>query len=116
MAEQVLVDRYEIRQQLGKRAGRQTSLAWDLQNEVWVVVKLLTFNQDFVWDDLKLFEREAETLRTLSHPRIPRYLDFFELNQPHAHHFSLNLRNGWRNWWNQGWMSGLHRQKLHWQN
>ncbi len=47
-----------------------------------VVVKLLTFNHEFEWDDLKLFEREAETLKSLNHPAIPRYLGYFELESP----------------------------------
>lgn len=85
----VLVDRYEIRKFLGKKAGRQTLLAWDRQAKQLVVVKLLRFSQDFVWDDLRLFEREAETLRSLSHPAIPQYLDFFEIALPHAQSFAL---------------------------
>lgn len=85
----VLANRYEIRQQLGKKAGRQTLLAWDRQAESLVVMKLLSFSQEFVWDDLKLFEREAETLRTLSHPAIPQYLDFFEMTLPHAQILAL---------------------------
>jgi len=72
-------DRYTISKQLGKNAGRQTLLAHDRQTNQPVVIKLLTFDQDFEWDDLKLFEREAETLKALSHPNIPQYLDFFEI-------------------------------------
>ncbi|UBF23769.1 serine/threonine protein kinase [Kovacikia minuta CCNUW1] len=89
MMDRVLVDRYEIRKQLGKKPGRQTLLAWDRQVKNLVVIKLLSFSQEFVWDDLKLFEREAETLRTLSHSAIPQYLDFFEVTLPHAHSFAL---------------------------
>jgi serine/threonine protein kinase len=85
----LLVDRYEIRRQLGKKAGRQALLAWDRQTQNLVVVKLLSFSQEFVWDDLKLFEREAETLRTLSHPAIPQYLDFFDLASANTHNFAL---------------------------
>jgi serine/threonine protein kinase len=85
----VLADRYEIRKQLGKKAGRQTLLAWDRQIKSFVVVKLLSFGQEFIWDDLKLFEREAETLRSLSHPAIPKYLDFFETALPQGQSFAL---------------------------
>ena len=28
------------------------------------------------WKQLKLFEREAQTLETLAHPGIPRYIDY----------------------------------------
>ena len=41
------------------------------------------------WDDLKLFQREAETLRALSHPAIPRYLDSFEVELAQTHTFAL---------------------------
>lgn len=81
-SELVWGDRYQALQQLGKKAGRQTWLAQDLQTQEQVVIKLLTFNNDFNWEDLKLFEREAETLKSLDHPFIPRYLDYFELEDP----------------------------------
>jgi len=79
---ELLHDRYQVEQSLGKKAGRQTLLARDLHTQELVVVKLLTFNHEFEWDDLKLFEREAETLKSLSHPAIPQYLDYFELETP----------------------------------
>lgn len=81
--------RYQIRQQLGKKAGRRTLLAWDNQNQELVVIKLLTFGNDLQWDDFKLFEREANTLKNLSHPAIPRYLDYFEVNSQNYKGFAL---------------------------
>lgn len=81
--------RYQIQQQLGKKAGRRSLLARDLETEELVVIKLLSFNSDFEWDDLKLFEREAETLKSLSHPSIPGYLDYFEVNSPSLKGFAL---------------------------
>ncbi len=85
----IIQNRYKIRQQLGKKAGRYTLLAHDLQMQELVVIKSLIFSPDFVWDDLKLFEREAEMLKALSHPSIPRYLDFFELDSPPYKGFAL---------------------------
>jgi len=79
---QVFGERYEVQQQLGKRAGRRTLLARDIKTQELVVIKLLSFGNDFEWDDLKFFEREAETLKSLSHAAIPRYLDYFELDSP----------------------------------
>jgi eukaryotic-like serine/threonine-protein kinase len=84
-----LNDRYQIQQSLGKKAGRQTFLALDEQTQMPVVVKLLTFAPDFEWADLKLFEREAETLKSLDHPAIPRYLDYFEVASPSRKGFAL---------------------------
>jgi len=82
MQGKVWCDRYQMQQQLGKNGGRQTLLALDLQTNEPVVVKLLSFDPDLEWDDLKLFEREVETLKSLSHPNIPRYLDCFEIDSP----------------------------------
>ncbi len=65
MVTQVLSDHYEVQQQLAKKAGRRTLLARDLETQELVVVKLLSFNGDFEWDDLKLFQREAETLKAI---------------------------------------------------
>jgi serine/threonine protein kinase len=85
----ILGDRYEVQQQLGKKAGRRTFLATDLVTGKSVIVKLLAFSSDFEWDDLKLFEREAQTLKSLSHPQIPLYLDYFEVNSPEYKGFAL---------------------------
>lgn len=90
MAQEIGVgDRYQIKQQLGRKAGRRTLLAQDLQTQELVVVKLLSFNDEFEWNDLKLFEREAETLKAISHPAIPRYLDYFELDLLNNKGFAL---------------------------
>jgi serine/threonine protein kinase len=103
MVEQVLEERYAIKQQLGKNAGRRTLLAQDLQTQELVAIKLLSFGVDFQWDDLKLFQREAETLQSLSHPAIPAYLDHFEFQTPKTKGFALvqsYIENHWQNWLN----------------
>ncbi|OCQ95355.1 serine/threonine protein kinase [Nostoc sp. MBR 210] len=79
--EQIIHHRYQIQRQLGNNGIRQTWLAKDLQaadgGESLVVVKLLAFGGTVQWDDLKLFEREAQILKQLKHPRIPQYIDYF---------------------------------------
>ena len=75
----VLDNRYQIQQKLSHKAGRQTLLAKDLKSQELVIIKLLQFDSLFEWDDLKLFEREAKTLKNLNHPAIPKYLDYFEV-------------------------------------
>ena len=89
MTGKILAERYEVQQQLGKQTGRQTLLARDLQTQELVVIKQLFLGSDFEWQDLKLFEREAETLKTLSHPAIPRYLDYLEIDEPDSKSFAL---------------------------
>lgn len=84
-----LGDRYQLQQQLGKRVGRQTVLAVDRHTQQQVVIKLLFLGQEFEWQDLKLFEREAKTLQRLDHPAIPHYLDYLELNLPNRKGFAL---------------------------
>ncbi|MEH2227342.1 serine/threonine protein kinase [Nostoc sp.] len=89
MIGEILSERYEVQQLLGKKAGRRTLLARDLQTQKLVVIKLLSFSSDFEWDSLKLFEREAETLKNLAHPSIPGYLNYFEVNLPTIQGFAL---------------------------
>jgi serine/threonine protein kinase len=80
-AQQVLVDRYELIEKIGRTgAGRETWLACDRQTQDKVIVKLLAFSPQMQWDELKLFEREAQVLQALDHPRIPRYYDYFSID------------------------------------
>ena len=79
-ADCILLDRYQIVSLLGRQTGRRTFLAQDLQTSQSVVLKLLLFGPDFTWDDLKLFEREAEVLKSLDLPTIPKYLDCFDVD------------------------------------
>ncbi len=80
---------YEIQRQLAKKAGRRTLLARDINSQELVVIKLLAFSNDFSWENLKLFEREAQTLQTLEHPAIPRYIDYFELDTKSGKTYAL---------------------------
>ncbi|MGB7710601.1 MAG: serine/threonine-protein kinase [Microcoleus sp.] len=89
LSQEILADRYQCDRRLGKQAGRQTLLARDLKTQQQVVVKLLSFSSDFNWEDLKLFQREVETLKSLSHPAIPQYLDSFEIDTPSRKGFAL---------------------------
>ncbi|WP_224410121.1 serine/threonine protein kinase [Oscillatoria salina] len=79
---QILQTRYQLEKQLGHTAaGRQTWLALDNQSGEQVTLKLLAFSPQMQWEELKLFEREAQVLQALSHPRIPRYRDYFSLGK-----------------------------------
>lgn len=87
----IINQRYQLQSKLGRNAGRQTWLAKDLQSESndpttetslsdLVVVKLLAFGGDVQWEDLKLFEREAQILQQINHNRIPKYQDYFSID------------------------------------
>ncbi|NES23175.1 MAG: serine/threonine protein kinase, partial [Symploca sp. SIO3E6] len=82
-AQQILNERYQLQQQLGNNAGRQTWLAVDLDTSPTelVIVKLLAFHPQMQWNEFKLFEREAQILKQLNHPRIPCYRDYFSLDK-----------------------------------
>ncbi|MEQ9551081.1 MAG: serine/threonine-protein kinase [Coleofasciculus sp. G3-WIS-01] len=81
--QQILRDRYQLKQKLGDNPRRQTWLADDITLSVPqpVIVKLLTFGGEVQWDDLRLFEREAQILKQLKHPRIPKYRDYFHIDE-----------------------------------
>ena len=80
---QVLGQRYQIEATLGQSLGGQrTYRALDRSTGQQVVLKLLQFGPGFEWEQLKLFQREAQILETLDHPAIPKYLDSFEIDGP----------------------------------
>jgi serine/threonine protein kinase len=80
--QQILEERYQLQRPLGRTAtGRQTWLAIDLLTETQVIVKLLAFNPQMQWDEMKLFEREAQVLKSLNHPRIPHYRNSFSIDE-----------------------------------
>ncbi|MEM7064720.1 MAG: serine/threonine-protein kinase [Cyanobacteria bacterium P01_B01_bin.77] len=76
---QVLHQRYQICSKLNHKPGSKTFLATDLTTRERVVVKLLLFDADFTWENLKLFERETAALKELKHTAIPAYLDFADV-------------------------------------
>ncbi|MEH1997120.1 serine/threonine protein kinase [Nostoc sp.] len=89
--EDILQERYQLVELQGRTITRQTWLAKDLnvqQNEL-VIVKILDFSSELQWQHFNLFEREAKTLKSLSHPSIPRYLDYFPVNTPNLKGFAL---------------------------
>ncbi len=89
MNKKIIGDRYQVIYLLGKKPGYRTVLCSDIQTQQLVVVKFLVWDDDLEWQNLRLFEREAEVLQSISHPAIPRYLDYFEVNRPNIKGFGL---------------------------
>ena len=86
----LLKQRYLIFKKLSNTGRRLTFLAQDSCSEELVVIKILLFaNASFKWDDLKLFEREAQTLKNLDYPAIPKYLNYFEIDYENFRGFAL---------------------------
>lgn len=81
--DQLLCDRYQLQRSLSENASQQTWLALDRHSQPpeRVIVKLLAITPDRPWEQVKLLAREAQVLQRLDHPRIPRYRDYFELDQ-----------------------------------
>ena len=77
----ILQDRYQLKQHLNAHPARQTWLAEDLETGERVVVKMLALTGAIQWDDLKLFEREAQILQHIEYPQIPKCRDYFSLDE-----------------------------------
>ena len=84
-AQKVLRDRYKLQTLLSNHPSRQVWLATDLQaqdaDQEQVVLKFLGFGSHIQWEDLKLFEREAQVLQQLNHAHIPQCYDYFSFEE-----------------------------------
>jgi serine/threonine protein kinase len=87
-----LQNRYELHRQLGVNQGRETWLATDTQTQIPVTIKSLYFGRGMQWQDLKLLERSAQTLQSLSHPQIPHVVEVFWWEQLEGNYFCLVQR------------------------
>ena len=81
-AKQIIHKRYQLQQIIKNSFVRQTWLAVDLatSERQLVIIKLLAFNRLLQWKEHKLIEREAQVLKQLNHPQIPKYIDYFSTN------------------------------------
>ena len=75
----IIHDRYQIELILGQGSIGTTYKAFDRQTRQFVALKQLHLSLLQDWKALEMFEREANILRHLNHPRIPRYLDYFSI-------------------------------------
>lgn len=62
-------------------------------NDTGVVLKVLDLSDAPVWSAVDLFRREAEALKALDHPGIPRYLDYFEAPEGERLRLVLAMRH-----------------------
>ncbi|MGD1937440.1 MAG: serine/threonine protein kinase [Cyanophyceae cyanobacterium] len=76
---QVVGDRYRLEGRLGDNESRQTWLGAEVESGELVVLKILALNGLTQWDDVKFLEREANTLRSLDHPQLPKFRDYVTL-------------------------------------
>lgn len=76
------IRQYQVLRTLGQGGMGTTYLAWDKEGSQYGRPSLLVLkemNEDMaqISKAQELFEREARTLKTLAHPGIPKYYDFF---------------------------------------
>ncbi|TVQ22949.1 MAG: serine/threonine protein kinase, partial [Leptolyngbya sp. DLM2.Bin15] len=76
----VVSDRYQIVQELGHGSSGTTYEAKDLTTHQPVALKVVSLLAASDWKVLELFEREAQVLANLDHPRIPNYIDYFNVD------------------------------------
>ena len=75
------LDRYEIRERLGRGGMATVYKGWDTNLERWVAVKVLHEHLLDDGDFRQRFEREAKLVANLSHPNIVQMYDFNILKQ-----------------------------------
>ena len=78
---QLLFGKYQVGTLLNRGTRSQVYLAQRLQPPQEVILKVLSLKQVHVWKELELFRREADALRQLKHPQIPKLLEFIEESQ-----------------------------------
>ncbi|HEY9635868.1 MAG TPA: protein kinase [Coleofasciculaceae cyanobacterium] len=79
---QRVIRQYQVLRTLGQGGMGTTYLAWDKnvttkRHPSLLVLKEMNADMAQVSKAQELFEREARTLKSLNHPGIPRYYDFF---------------------------------------
>ncbi|MGG6298308.1 serine/threonine protein kinase [Leptolyngbya sp. AN02str] len=88
-SDEIIAQRYQILRVLGQGGIGITYAAMDLQTNQQVALKALSLRRLNDFKVLDLFEREARTLEQLNHPAIPRYLDYFQIDQADNRSFYL---------------------------
>ena len=76
---EIINQRYQVRDVLGKGGVGITYSAVDTQTDSVVAIKAVSLKQLSDWKQIELFEREAQVLAKLDHPNISQYIDYFDI-------------------------------------
>lgn len=85
----IIAEKYKIVKLLGQGGAGTTYEAENLNNSLRVAIKVTSLRQSKDWKILELFEREAKILASLSHPAIPKYVDYFHFDTAEDRYFYL---------------------------
>jgi ankyrin repeat protein len=80
--DRIIADRYQLVELLGEGGSGSTYRAMRLADGATVAIKILSLRHLNDWKQLELFEREANVLAQISHPQIPKYLEYFHVDTP----------------------------------
>ncbi|MCW6036316.1 serine/threonine protein kinase [Spirulina subsalsa FACHB-351] len=86
---EMIRDHYQIVTVLGQGSMGTTYAAVDVNTSQRVAIKVVSLRQASEWKTLELFEREARVLATLTHPNIPNYIEYFQVDTPEDRRFYL---------------------------
>jgi serine/threonine protein kinase len=86
---EIVRNRYQIIDVLGKGGVGITYGAIDLQTQERVAIKAVSLKQLDDWKQIELLEREAKVLAQLNHSAIPKYLDYFQVDSDRNRFFYI---------------------------
>jgi serine/threonine protein kinase len=105
----IIAERYQLAELLGSGGSGSTYRATRISDGAEVAIKILSLRHLNDWKQLELFEREAKVLSQLSHPQIPKYLEYFHVDTPSNRAFYIvqQLAPGkpLTGWVNDRWLS-----------
>ena len=76
----VLQGRYRLEEVIGAGSAGTTYLGTRIDDGISVAIKDMPFQRAGSIKAVELFEREADVLRQISHPKVPQYLDHFTVD------------------------------------
>ncbi|MGK0289511.1 MAG: serine/threonine protein kinase/class 3 adenylate cyclase [bacterium] len=77
----LFINRYEVRELIGEGGVGQVFLVWDKQTKEERALKLVDIRKKRIpLESLTRFKNEAETLKSIHHESVVKYMDFFEEN------------------------------------
>lgn len=90
-----ILERFELGSVLGKGGFGTTRSAKDRETGERVAIKRIDLSEIRDWKAIELFEREANALRSLDHPSIPKYIEFYPIEAEKVGYLVQELAEGY---------------------